>query len=132
LGEGEVNLIDAVKSGRPFRRTSWGGTEDDPRWITIDSGRITYEWPPEPDKGDCTWFDLNGPDCLAWNHVDILADDWEIQEPEVRITRTQFFQAYNAALRDTETQFPTGTPYFYKQADFLFVRLAKRLGLGPE
>lgn len=63
-----MNLIEAVKSGRPFRRVAWLKT------------------------------DYRNPDSWSQSFLkqDILADDWEIQEPTVTITRSQFWEAVNA------------------------------------
>lgn len=59
-----MNLIDAIKSGKPFRR------------------------PDQP------WY---GGMPNSFRVVDILADDWEIQEPTVTITASQFWSAVNAS-----------------------------------
>ncbi len=64
-----MNLIEAVKSGLPFRRC-------DREWMTPKS-----------------WS-------KAFIREDVLADDWEIQEPAIPITRTQFWQAAKQALID--------------------------------
>ncbi len=66
-----MNLIDAVKSGKPFRRIAWQDY-----WLASDS-----------------WS-------KSFLKQDILADDWEIQEIEVKITRTQLTAAWSSALAD--------------------------------
>lgn len=63
-----MNFVDVVKSGRPFRRPFWQS------WSTPGGGAQLF-------FGD-----------------DILADDWEVQEPEVTVTRTQFWEAANEVL----------------------------------
>lgn len=60
-----MNLIEAVKSGRPFKRKAWG----------------TSDWEaPE------SWS-------KPFLKYDILADDWELEESKVEITATQFHEA---------------------------------------
>lgn len=58
-----VNLIEAIKSGKSFRRRSKGGN----------------------------WF-VSRP-VNTYNEAEILADDWEIKEPTVTITSRQFWDA---------------------------------------
>lgn len=93
-----VNLIDAVKSGRPFRRHHWiEGT-----WSILD------------EDGDLKFV---GSLCgVSPQKEDILADDWEIQEPTVTITWSQLKEAYRGPTEP-------GVPF-----DLV---LARRLGLEP-
>jgi hypothetical protein len=67
-----VNLIDAVKSGRPYRRKSWHKLAGENWWRPAVDFKTMWKTP-------CTE-----------TVEDLTADDWEIQEPEVRITRGQF------------------------------------------
>lgn len=60
-----MNLIEAIKSGRPHKRPGISG------WIHSSE---------------------------AYNAKDIVADDWEIFEPSVKITRTQFWEAARACV----------------------------------
>jgi hypothetical protein len=63
-----MNLIEAVRSGKPFKRKIWNNPSFYP----------SFE--------------------LAVNELsssDILADDWEIQEEKIEITRKQLRLAYN-------------------------------------
>lgn len=80
-----MNLIDAIKSGKPFRR------------------------PDQP------WY---GGMPNSFRVVDILADDWEIQEPTVTITASQFWEAIEATWGKCDDDRQSG-----------FHRLARRLGL---
>jgi hypothetical protein len=61
-----MNIIEAVKSGKRFRRTSWEGN---------------------------VWFKTS--DIVPWSKSDILADDWEVEEKQVTITESQFEEALN-------------------------------------
>jgi len=68
-----VNLIDAIKSGKRFRRSSWHALRD---WVRPISNM-----------------------CLSY-HCDILADDWEVEEVScyvgsAMITREQFDKAWS-------------------------------------
>lgn len=57
-----MNLIDALKSGRPFRRQEWVG------WVDLKEERL-------------------------FSAYEIVADDWEIQEPTVTITEAKLVDA---------------------------------------
>ncbi len=76
----EMNLIDAIKSGKPWRR------------------RIHRE---------CTaWREpierVTGYNEVRFELSDLLADDWEIQEPSVLITRADFNAAWEKASIKSE------------------------------
>jgi hypothetical protein len=124
-GEGgdEVNLFEAIASGKAFRRPSW----DKSSWVYIhqdSQGRHWRTWEYGPNIGlpgpDNTFWQLlnQGTGDYDWKHEDVFANDYEIQEPEVRITRTQFWEAVNA----------DDLPSVYKKTNL--VAIAKRLGLG--
>lgn len=110
-----MTLIDAINSGRPFRRKAWsvaagcavkthqcryieGGLSLE---LVLDDGQQTRE--------------------VDWD--DILADDWEIQEPKVEITRAQFLEAFG--------QMYCEPPFCGRAVDSSFaIALAVKLGLG--
>jgi hypothetical protein len=75
-----MNIIDAIKSGLPFRRVAWD----------------ISEW----------WIQPKAVNYLPrLRSVDILADDWEIEEVScyagsAMITREQFNAAWDNSLRD--------------------------------
>ncbi len=54
---------------------------------------------------------------------DLLADDWEIQEPTVAITRAQFWEAFDDALLKA-----TAVTMDVKD---LHSEIARKLGLDP-
>lgn len=90
-----MNLIDAVKSGRPYRQ-----------------------------KGNVPWIDPNFDTDPLFETREILADNWEIQEPSVTITRTQFISAFG--------QMYCQPPWDRREVDSLFgIELANKLGLEP-
>jgi hypothetical protein len=62
-----MNLIEAVKSGKPFQRPDW----------------------PFPAK-------FHGDDLLTFCQDDILADDWEIEHPTRTITLKQLEEAWES------------------------------------
>lgn len=79
-GSDVMNLLEAIKSGRPFRRKNWD------LWTQVHGNCVTQ---PGLTEG------------LRQAHMcyeDILADDWEIQEPTVTITRAQFLEAVESVL----------------------------------
>jgi hypothetical protein len=106
-----MTLIEAAKSGRPFKHKSWSGW-----YLTLDLDNECFRMSDGKAYGS-----------MAPSYI--LSNDWEIQEPEVRITRTQFWEAYNAGLCAAEQKFHVGAPYIYTQADFIASELARRLGL---
>lgn len=68
-----MNIIEALKSGKRFRRRRW-----------IESGHLpsTY-WTPASDIST-----------LNLRTEDILADDWEVEENKATITEEQLRQAW--------------------------------------
>jgi hypothetical protein len=115
-----MNLIDAVKSGRPFRRKAH--SSHSPEYFT------PREWVDSFGLGD-----FENQEVMV---ADILADDYELEEPEVRITRGQLLGAFADLLKEK------GYCYYgaygerrVKPGDFEdpsdIVNLAKRLGLEP-
>ena len=64
-----MNIIEAVKSQRPFRRVAWETSD----WITPNA--VSY--------------------LPRLRSVDIVADDWEVEKSQpVTITREQFYEAW--------------------------------------
>jgi len=116
-----MNIIDAIKSGKKFRRKGtekWnitGGSKDHPFWIGED-----------PYISDWTLgFDLP---YLPLNVTDILADDWEIQEPGVTLTKSMFVETAYGVLKDrTPTAYLDITMSAY--SDFIEA-LAGKLGFS--
>lgn len=97
-----MTIIEAIKSGERFRRKlaveNWRGN---PPGANTDS----------PFKGYSDSF----------NYCDIIADDWEIEEKKVTITRQSFLKAYSEAQRIDDVPLSTGTPRLHL--------LMKELGL---
>lgn len=78
-----MNLIDAIKSGKPYRRQ---GESD---WVLKWDGCFS-EW-------------LRYENCRAtFTAGDILADNWEIQEPTVTITRAQLEKAITQWIHEVD------------------------------
>lgn len=67
-----MNIIEAIKSGKRFRRISWN-TND---WISQDCGHLH----------------------LKLKRNDIVADDWEIEQVAVTITREQFNKIWDVSI----------------------------------
>ena len=68
-----MNLIDAIKSGRPFKRPNMRAN--------------TYVH----HLSNGSYFSL------AFNYEDWIATDWEVEEKKVTITEPQFNKAYEDA-----------------------------------
>ncbi len=89
-----MTLIEAIKSGRPFRREE-------------DGAEYGWNYPSQ---------------AYSYSTDDILADDWEIKEPTVTITRTQFLETFG--------QMYCHRPWSKYQVDSDFgIVLARKLGL---
>ncbi len=85
-----MRLHEAIESGRPFRRKGWN--LDESMWCHAA---------PHRDGGEIIQFIEGRPEFHAFR-ADLVADDWEIQEPTVTITRTQFYDAFQAGLATAE------------------------------
>lgn len=80
-----MNLIDAIKSGKPFRRPCHNvymkGVESDELGADDDCEALFLRSIPD--------------ERISLMPHDLLAIDWEIQESTVTITRAQFWNAVN-------------------------------------
>lgn len=83
-----MTLIEAIKSGRPFRRKSWPKGWRCEYTTAFDSKSLPDFWILH-DDGEFPSHLFAG----TGKRETLLADDWEIQEPTVTITRTQFWEA---------------------------------------
>ncbi len=70
-----MNLIEAIKSGMPFKRLNWQV------WTSYYGTHITQPGLTQGARQAHLCYD------------DILANDWEIQEMSVTITSSQFWKA---------------------------------------
>lgn len=109
-----MNLIDAIKRGKPFRRPGWTIEA-----YMADDGRLH-----RPDE--CKHS-------ISIARYEYLADDWEIQEPTVTITRTQFMQAFCEAFGLTYQAEPFAVLNYLGVAPPLaqIHLMAMKLGLEP-
>lgn len=69
-----MNIIEAIKSGKKFKRK----THINHRWMGANESDLLFEI------------------------EEILADDWEIEDTAIKITSRQFWDAYVKALRSEE------------------------------
>lgn len=101
-----MNLLDAIKSGRPFREVTGSYKSV---WVRLR--RLEFEPHPEVQQLHAGGF---------YRGADALVTEWEIQEPEVTITRTQLrdalIHAWGTGMTDWTIE---------KYADFL----VRKLGL---
>jgi hypothetical protein len=114
-----LNLITAIKSGRPIRR------KDRTVW---NNSTTSYFIDPTQNQWIDPKFYL---ETIGVCRDDLLSDQWEIREPTVTITRTQFDAAwaemleYERGMQDGHTQL-----YIAVRGPELLKRvLARRLGL---
>jgi len=128
-----MNLIDAIKSGRPFRRSGVLGVWRKPEDLEA-SYRSTWSMTISPDTKFAqteTFPRLSEIPVLRLSLDDVLAEDWEIQEPAVTITASQFYAALSSALSDMGALpiSPTAHGYSYSDFNFVIARLRYHLGL---
>ena len=97
-----MNIIEAIKSGKRFRRKSWTSPKN---WLT-EKGELALNH----------WLDLP---------VDsIIADDWEVESEPVTITREDFDAACGRAVQKLE-----GRNITYGELRCFSDLVAKELGL---
>jgi len=77
-----MTLIEAIKSGKRFRRKVW-----------------------DKDKQHLSWNEVYGTQSLEIAYGDAVADDWEIEEATVTITGAQFDAAWKQAHEDLDRDF---------------------------
>lgn len=88
-----MNLIDAIKSGRPFRRKGVHSVY----MKGVDSDELRQNESCE------ALFLRSVPDeRISLMEVDILADDWEVQEATVTISASQFWEVWAEAMKYAE------------------------------
>lgn len=91
-----MNIIEAIKSGRRFRRKEWP---------TDISDRTNWLISPKGFDGIARYY---------LTDLDIVADDWEVESAPVTITREQFDAAWNRALDVTENMGIMTRHYLYE------------------
>lgn len=64
-----MNLTQAIKSGKPFRRASW----EYPDWLIIKKNSIGYG------DGELTW-EASGRRAILSYKADLTANDWEVKD----------------------------------------------------
>lgn len=80
-----MTIIEAIKSGRPFKRSSWNRDFIRPPFVNLNL-------PAE----------------------DLIADDWEVESTPVTITREQFDAAWRKAEDICENMEITTRHYLYE------------------
>ena len=81
-----MNIIEAVKSGKPFKRSRW--TDD--CWLKMKPHKDGVYFKSKP-----CWADPNKPYPLA--EEDIVSDDWIVKEEKVEVTVSDVREAFNRA-----------------------------------
>lgn len=84
-----MNIIEAIKSGRRFRRIGWKN------WISQDR------------------CDLS----LKLSRDDIVADDWEIESKQVMITREKLLKAWEKSFGWNEDYGPVSFKCLAEELD---------------
>lgn len=119
-----MNILDAIKSGRSFRRQA------STKWLSKNSLTMLMHCPvPEMFEMQQTAISakrMGTKTVIDLSLEDFLADDWEIQEPTVTITRTMFWDAVAAIMKESGK-----TSLFALPIGSELTELAYRLGLDP-
>lgn len=107
-----MNIIEAIRSGLPFRRKFRGNDG----WIRNDQG-VFYG-------------------ARIFSQAEILSDDWETQKASMPITASQFWEAAAEAFsfKRTGLEFGASMLHFTGKAPphAELTLLARRLGLEPK
>lgn len=101
-----MNIIEAFKSGKPFKRKSVSDS--------LSIATANYFQPLEGDLNDEYFKGV----FYNFSVADILADDWEVLDKQITITRYEFWQAVLKAQKSGSGD-PETLPY----------RIAKNLGV---
>lgn len=88
-----MTLTEALKTGRPIRRRTRAFWH---RYSDFMGDMTDYICDPTADQ----WMDPNYfIDTIRPDREDLLADDWEVKDIPVEVTRAQFWEAYKAELQ---------------------------------
>lgn len=103
-----MNFLEALKTGRPFRRPTWD------TWMSgthrVWSSQALFSLALQTEDGQV----------LSFSREELVAEDWEVKEPGVLITRNEFLKAWGQTL----------VPWHSKTSESSFATaLADRLGL---
>jgi len=104
-----MNIIEAIKSGKPFRRPKCAG------WMWVEGPFFVCDW----EKDRVTVFPISV--------AALIADDWDTQEPTVTITISDFYRAVADVIKqseDADVSFASHTLRYHP-----FRELARGLGL---
>lgn len=105
-----MNLIDAIKSGMPFRRSCWD------KEILLEVRDNLFHYVPD-----------GGHRFICAD--DISANDWELSELGAKVTRAQFWDAVSVVMKREGRS-------FYGKRDLtkpdMLTLLARELGLEPK
>lgn len=109
-----MNLIEAIKSGRPFRSVGSGSES----WLCYSNNEIRYQ-------------DTKGLFHLCIKH---LLLDYELQEPTQTITRKQLLEVLGATFDDNAAFTVITSDRLYngrsRLSKWLVEHMAEKLGLG--
>lgn len=110
-----MNLADAIKSGKPYRRKS-----------NTSNAHYVFQI-----KGGKFWYTEMWADQITAE--DILADDWEVEEKSVTITPTQFWEAAKRICKTSRIQagpYDPSDPDSSRKAELIYAHdLARELGV---
>lgn len=79
-----MNIIEAIKSGKDFKRKSFDG------WLSVH--REEEEEEEEKSSLCGLIYVCDTGDNFDWREEDILADDWEIQEEKLELSWSEIEQ----------------------------------------
>jgi hypothetical protein len=120
-----MKYYEAMSTGRPFKRKDWHG------YVT---GLIQGEHIDNTSAGCIIYWVDDSPHGIrhAVNVEELLADDWEVKEKEVMITKSQLLEAATQSLKDkwgADGCLMTHDEYAHMALTLIIDGLVKKLGL---
>lgn len=103
-----MTIQEAIKSGKKFRRPRMKGTAFD-GWYVNEPGAVSHGF---------------GSYGGSFSYQDLLADDWEIEEKKVEITRDKLMATISKLMADS-----LECSYTFSISSHAIEKLAKELGL---
>lgn len=84
-----MTIQEAIKSGKPFRKKSWLNEISNLRLGSVNN------------KNEQTWdfYSVNSGKQFILSTIEILADDWEIEEKSITITKSQFLNKLTLVMK---------------------------------
>lgn len=126
-----MNLVEAIKSGRPFRQVTGGLTGP---WKTESDLCGEMRFTSIVEAGGKYSNDTLGRPVLLLTLEELVSDAWEIQEPSVEVTQRKLIEAFSAAYERLDLYQPVAKTMAIGDPPITWQRFCLELGreLGLE